>query len=225
MSYRVVVVGGGISGLAAAHRLTELGRDGPYSIDITLLEAGQRLGGTIGTEHISGFLVESGPDSFIAEKPWGLQLCERLGIASNLISLESTRRSIYVVHQGSLIPLPEGFILMAPTRLWPLIRTPLFSWPGKFRMALDLFLPRGSRVEDESIDRTTSTKFIAPRLRQRTDQPWAEPRAQRQISFYFSELGVLCVFALAPWSISPGRDNPTRSSCYSTGRVIVFSIL
>ncbi len=170
MSYRVVVVGGGISGLAAAHRLTELGRDGPYSIDITLLEAGQRLGGTIGTEHISGFLVESGPDSFIAEKPWGLQLCERLGIASNQISLRSTRRNIYVVHQGSLVPLPEGFILMAPTRLLPLIRSPLFSWPGKLRMALDLILPRGSRVEDESMGSFVRRRF-GQELLERVVQP------------------------------------------------------
>jgi len=170
MSYRVVVVGGGISGLAAAHRLMELNRDGPYDLRVTLLEANQRMGGTIGTEHINGFLVESGPDSFIAEKPWGLQLCERLGIASNLISLGSTRRNIYVVHQGSLIPLPEGFILMAPTRLWPLIRTPLFSWPGKLRMALDLFLPRGGKGGDESLGSFVRRRF-GQELLERVAQP------------------------------------------------------
>jgi len=170
MSYRVVVVGGGISGLAAAHRLMELNGKGPYNIQVTLLEADQRVGGTIGTEHLNGYLVESGPDSFIAEKPWGLQLCERLGIASNLISLRSTRQNIYVVHQGSLIPLPEGFIFMAPTRLWPLIRTPLFSWPGKLRMALDLFLPRGSRVEDESMGSFVRRRF-GQELLERVAQP------------------------------------------------------
>ncbi len=170
MSYRVVVVGGGISGLAAAHRLMELNRDGSYDIRVTLLEANQRVGGTIGTEHVSGFLVESGPDSFIAEKPWGLQLCERLGIASNLISLGSTRRNIYVVHQGSLVPLPEGFILMAPTRLWPLIRTPLFSWAGKLRMALELFLPRGGKGGDESLGSFVRRRF-GQELLDRVAQP------------------------------------------------------
>ena len=100
MSYRVVVVGGGISGLAAAHRLMELNGEGSYKIEIALLEADQRVGGAIATEHVNGFLVESGPDSFITEKPWGIQLCERLGIASNLISLRSTRQNIYVVHQA-----------------------------------------------------------------------------------------------------------------------------
>lgn len=170
MSYRAVVVGGGISGLAAAHRLMELNGEGPYNIEVALLEADQRVGGAIATEHVNGFLVESGPDSFIAEKPWGIQLCERLGIASNLISLRSTRQNIYVVHQGSLVPLPEGFILMAPTRLWPLIRTPLFSWPGKLRMALDLILPRGSRVEDESIGSFVRRRF-GQELLERVAQP------------------------------------------------------
>jgi oxygen-dependent protoporphyrinogen oxidase len=170
MSYRVVVVGGGISGLAAAHRLMELNGEGSYKIEIALLEADQRVGGAIATEHVNGFLVESGPDSFITEKPWGIQLCERLGIASNLISLRSTRQNIYVVHQGSLVPLPEGFILMAPTRLWPLIRTPLFSWPGKLRMALDLILPRGSRVEDESMGSFVRRRF-GQELLERVVQP------------------------------------------------------
>ena len=170
MNYRVVVVGGGISGLAAAHRLMELDRDGPHDIRVTLLEANQRMGGTIGTEHVSGFLVESGPDSFIAEKPWGLQLCERLGIASNLISLGFARRKIYVVHQGSLVPLPEGFILMAPTRLWPLIRTPLFSWSAKLRILLELFLPRGRRVEDESMGSFVRRRF-GQELLERVAQP------------------------------------------------------
>ena len=170
MSYRVVVVGGGISGLAAAHRLMELNRDGPHDIRVTLLEANQRVGGTIGTEHVNGFLVESGPDSFISEKPWGLQLCERLGIASNLISLESARQKVYVVHQGSLVPLPEGFILMAPTRLWPLIRTPLFSWPGKLRMALELFLPRGGAGGDESLGSFVRRRF-GQELLERVAQP------------------------------------------------------
>ena len=170
MSYRVVVVGGGISGLAAAHRLMELNRDGPHDIRVTLLEANQRMGGTIGTEHFSGFLVESGPDSFIAEKPWGIQLCERLGIASNLISLGSARRKIYVVHQGSLVPLPEGFILMAPTRLWPLIRTPLFSWPAKLRIALELFLPRGGEGGDESLGSFVRRRF-GQELLDRVAQP------------------------------------------------------
>ncbi len=163
-------MGGGISGLAAAHRLMELSGEVPHNMEVTLLEASERLGGTIGTEHLGGFLVESGPDAFITEKPWGIQLCERLGIASNLISLNSARRNIYVVHQGSLVALPEGFILMAPTRLWPLLRTPLFSWPAKLRVLLELFLPRGRRVEDESMGSFVRRRF-GQELLERVAQP------------------------------------------------------
>ncbi|NIO11886.1 MAG: protoporphyrinogen oxidase [Deltaproteobacteria bacterium] len=171
MSRRIVIIGGGISGLAAAHRLVELkGSDPNDRVELALLEASEHAGGTIGTEHLSGFLVERGPDSFITEKPWAIQLCDRLGITSNLISLSPARRNIYVVYQGRLVPLPEGFILMAPTRLWPLIRTPLFSWPGKLRMAVELFLPRGKSSDDESM-----ASFIRRRFGQELLERVAQP--------------------------------------------------
>lgn len=170
MNFRAIVVGGGISGLAAAHRLTELGRERPDSIDITLLEARQRLGGTIGSERKDGFLIESGPDSFISEKPWGLQLCERLGITASLRSVCPAQQNLYVVHEGSLVPLPQGFVLMAPTQLWSLLRTPLFSWPGKLRMAMDLVLPRGGSDGDESL-----ASFVRRRLGREVLERVAQP--------------------------------------------------
>ncbi len=170
MNRRIVVVGGGISGLAAAHRLTELSREKTLGVEVMLLEAGQRLGGAIATERIGDFLVEAGPDSFITEKPWALRLCERLGIQSRLISTNSSSQTIYVVHNGSLQPLPDGFFLLAPTRLWPLMRTPLFSWGGKFRMALELFLPRGPVDSDESL-----ASFVRRRFGQEVLERVAQP--------------------------------------------------
>ncbi|MBI3062888.1 MAG: FAD-dependent oxidoreductase, partial [Deltaproteobacteria bacterium] len=125
MSRRIIVVGGGIAGLAAAHRLVELDRERSLGLEVKLLEAGPRLGGSIATERVCGFLVEAGPDSFITEKPWALRLCERLGITSGLISTQAAYQKVYVVHRGALQPLPEGFFLLAPTRLWPFLRTPL----------------------------------------------------------------------------------------------------
>ncbi len=65
---RLVVVGGGIAGLAAAHRAVELARERGIALELTLLEARERLGGTIATERMGGFLVEAGPDSFLSEK-------------------------------------------------------------------------------------------------------------------------------------------------------------
>src|SRR5690349_23207077 len=131
---RIVVIGGGIAGLAAAHRIIELAKEKSLSIDLTLLEASQRLGGSIATEKVGDFLVEAGPDSFITEKPWALRLCERLGLTSRLISTQAAYQKIYVAHRGKLVALPEGFFLLAPTRLWPFLQTPLFPWPGKLRM-------------------------------------------------------------------------------------------
>src|ERR1043165_2411923 len=132
---RSVVVGGGIAGLAAANRIAELAKEKSFSVDLTLVETSQRLGGYIATEKIGDFVIEAGPDSFITEKPAALRLCERLGLTPRLISTQAVNQQIYVVHRGRLVPLPEGFFLLAPTRIWPFLKTPLFSPAGKLRMA------------------------------------------------------------------------------------------
>jgi oxygen-dependent protoporphyrinogen oxidase len=148
---RVVVVGGGIAGLAAAHRLTETSRESGRPIAVTLCEAAGRLGGTIRTERADGFLLEAGPDSFISEKPWALALAERIGLGPRLRRTDDRFRRTYVVRGGRLQPLPDGFLLLAPTRVWPIVRSPVFSWRGKLRMALDLVLPRRRGTGDESL--------------------------------------------------------------------------
>jgi len=167
---RVIVVGGGIAGLAAAHRLTELAGANSLNLDIKLLEASSRLGGSIATERVGDFLVEAGPDSFITEKPWALRLCERLGLTSRLVSTQSAHQKIYIVHDGKLVELPEGFFLLAPTQVWPFIQTPLFSWAGKLRMAMELFLPRGEINEDESLGSFVRRRFGSEAL-ERVAQP------------------------------------------------------
>ena len=139
---RVVVVGGGIAGLAAAHRLCELARDEGRALDLVLLEAAARLGGTIRTERVDGFLLEAGADSFISEKPWALALAERIGLGARLRRTDDRFRRTYVVRGGRLRPLPEGFLLLAPTRAWPVLASGVFSWRGKLRLGLDLVLPR-----------------------------------------------------------------------------------
>src|SRR5687767_15030474 len=105
----IVVVGGGIAGLAAAHRAVELARERRTTVELTLLEARERLGGTIATEHVDGFLVESGPDSFLSEKPWALGLCRRLGVEDRLVRTDDRFRRIFVWHRGRLHALPDGF--------------------------------------------------------------------------------------------------------------------
>ena len=166
---RLVVVGGGISGLAAAHRAVEVARERGRPVELTLLEGAERLGGTIRTEHRDGFLVECGPDSFLSEKPWALDLCRRLGLEHRLLRTDDRFRRTYVVFGGRLHPLPDGFQLLAPTRLGPLVASRLFSWPGKLRMALDLVLPRGSDP-DESLG-----SFVRRRLGREALQRVAQP--------------------------------------------------
>jgi protoporphyrinogen/coproporphyrinogen III oxidase len=159
MSRRIVVIGGGIAGLAAAHRLLELRNEQPLDLDVLLLEASNRLGGCIATERVGDFLIEAGPDSFISEKPWALRLCERLGLGPRLVSTQSAHQKIYVVHNGKLLPLPEGFFLLAPTQLAPFVRTPLFSWRGKLRMLAELLIPRGDTNVDESLGAFVRRRF------------------------------------------------------------------
>ncbi|HSK30635.1 MAG TPA: protoporphyrinogen oxidase, partial [Candidatus Limnocylindria bacterium] len=167
---RVIVIGGGIAGLAAAHRAVELSREKSLGLEVLLFEASPRLGGSIATERVGDFLVEAGPDSFITEKPWALRLCERIGLTSRLVSTQSAYQKIYVVHRGKLVALPEGFFLLAPTRLWPFIQTPLFSWTGKLRMAAELFLPRAVALDDESLGAFVRRRFGAEAL-DRVAQP------------------------------------------------------
>ena len=111
---RIVIVGGGISGLAAAHRLTEIASG---KAQVTLLEASSRLGGTLQTQHRDGFLLERGPDSFISEKPEAVALAKRLGLESRLIQTNEQHRRSFIVRNGRLRPVPEGFQLLAPSRI------------------------------------------------------------------------------------------------------------
>ena len=99
-SDRVIVIGGGLSGLAAAHRIHERSRALRRSVDLTVLEAKERLGGVIATERFDGFTLEGGPDSFITNKPWGLDLCERLGLGDRLIETDAEPSSVVRGAQG-----------------------------------------------------------------------------------------------------------------------------
>jgi oxygen-dependent protoporphyrinogen oxidase len=167
---KIAVIGGGVAGLAAAHRAVELARERHVDVELTLVEARDRLGGTIETEHVDGFLVESGPDSFISEKPWALALCRRLGLENRLVRTDDRFRRTFVWHGGRLHPLPDGFQLLAPTRIAPFVTSSLFSWPGKLRMALDLVLPRGAPGGDETLG-----AFVRRRLGREALERVAQP--------------------------------------------------
>lgn len=170
---RVVVVGGGVSGLAAAHRLVELGAQTENRPEVILLEASGRTGGVIRTSRRDGFLLEGGPDSFISEKPAAVELAKRLGIDSRLVETNPARRRSFIVRKGRLRAVPEGFQLLAPSRFWPFVTTGIFSLKGKARMALDLVLPRRAAAnggDDESL-----AQFVRRRLGREALERMAQP--------------------------------------------------
>ncbi len=170
MSERVIVVGAGIAGMAAAYRTVELSRQSGGPVQLTVLDAAGRLGGTIASERSSGFVVEAGADSFLSEKPWALELCERLGISDRLVRTREGNRRTFVAHRGALHPLPEGFLLLAPTKIWPMVFSRLFSWQGKLRMGMDLILPRGPARSDETL-----SSFVTRRLGREALERVAQP--------------------------------------------------
>ena len=163
---KVMIIGSGISGLACAHRLLELKKEKKLDFDLTLLEAGDRLGGTITTEYRDGFILEKGADSFLSEKPWATQLAKRIGIESELIGTQNEFRKSFIAKENDLIPLPEGFYLVAPLQLKSFLASPLLSLPGKLRMCLEPFVPKKQMREDESIGSFIERRFGKEALRQ-----------------------------------------------------------
>jgi len=147
---QVAIVGGGIAGLSAAYFLEKARSDGA-AIEWTLFEKSDRLGGVIRTELRDGYVLEAGPDSFLTIKPDGAQLCRDLGIGDQLVASNDAERKTYIVVRGRLIAIPDGLMFMVPTRVWPMVTTPLFSFATKLRMAAELFSsPNGDRG-DESV--------------------------------------------------------------------------
>jgi protoporphyrinogen/coproporphyrinogen III oxidase len=193
---RVVIVGGGISGLAAAHRLVELGLP---QTQITLIEASERLGGTLETRHRDGFLLERGPDSFISEKPEAVSLAKRLGLESRLIETNEQYRRSFIVRNGRLRPVPEGFQLLAPSRVWPFIITDIFSLSGKLRMAADLVLPRENGKQDESL-----ASFVRRRLGREALERMAQPMVG---GIYTADPETLSLRATLPRFLDMERDH------------------
>jgi len=147
---RVAIIGGGIAGLSAAYYLEKAKQNGAR-LDWVLFEKSDRLGGVIETEQRDGFVLEAGPDSFLTAKPDAARLCAELGLADQLISSNDRDRKTYILVKGQLVPIPQGLEFMVPTRVWPMLTTPLFSLGTKLHMAREWFSARRSEAGDESV--------------------------------------------------------------------------
>jgi oxygen-dependent protoporphyrinogen oxidase len=158
-TWRVAIVGGGLAGLSAAHRLHELCAREQRRHELVLYESSPHWGGIVGTQIIGGYRVEVGADSFITNKPWAVDLCRRLGIDDRLIPTDARYRRSLVLRNGKPVPVPEGFQLLAPLSVGAVLRSPIFSWLGKMRMAWEYFVPRGRNDGDESLASFVRRRF------------------------------------------------------------------
>jgi|HubBroStandDraft_1064217.scaffolds.fasta_scaffold09372_3 oxygen-dependent protoporphyrinogen oxidase len=158
---RLVIVGGGITGLAAAHAAHGQAQARGSAVSVTLLEASPRFGGNLITERTDGFLLDAGPDSWVRAKPHASALARELGLGGQLVGTSEDARRYFIAWAGRLHPVPEGLTLGVPTRLGPLAATALFSWGGKLRMAVEPLVAarRFEGDDDESI-----VDFAARRL-------------------------------------------------------------
>ncbi len=148
---QVVIVGGGIAGLATAFALQERAALSGRALRCVLLEAGRSWGGKIATHHVGDLLIEAGPDSFLSQKPQALELCAALGLSDQVINANEEHKKTFVYSRGRLRELPEGLVLIVPTKLGPFLRSGLLSLPGLGRMALDLVIPAQRAEADESV--------------------------------------------------------------------------
>lgn len=167
---KIIIIGGGIAGLAAAVHLKAGAKSHGKSVDVLLLEKNNRIGGKILTEKHNGFLVEGGPDSFLPEKVWAVNLARHLGLEPEILPSNDQFKGTFIFSGNKLHSLPEGVMLMVPTSFWPMAKSHLISWPGKIRMGMEVFVPKRKFVEDESL-----ASFVTRRLGRECLEKIAEP--------------------------------------------------
>lgn len=169
---KLTIIGGGIAGLSAAYYAT---RNMQYS-KITLLESDSRWGGKIATDRVSfedgadAFIIEGGPDTFLATKTWGVALCKELGLGERLHGTNPYKKNTYVLNRNRLLPLPDGLAMMIPTNVEAILKSRLVSWFSKARMGLDFLLPAKNVNSDESLG-----AFVSRRLGREAYENLIEP--------------------------------------------------
>lgn len=155
---RVIVIGAGITGLAAAWRLKQAFEKSQEPLNLLLLEPSGRMGGAIESVSREGFLLELGPDCFLSEKPRGIGLVWELGLERELIGTRPEDRRSFILRDGRFHEIPEGFYLLGPARLRPFLASPLLSWRGKFRALLEPLKPAHPK-SDESLGAFVRRRF------------------------------------------------------------------
>ena len=176
---QVIIIGGGVAGLGAAYKLRRAAEAG-HDVDFVLVESCGRLGGKLATDLVEDpetggvFVVDGGSDSFLTDKPAVHRVAKQLGIFEDEASTCDENKKTFIVKNGQLVEMPDGIMMFAPTKIIPMATTKLYSWPAKFRMALDLVIPKKKLVpgvrEDESLE-----SFVVRRLGRESLDRLAEP--------------------------------------------------
>lgn len=169
-SRHVVVIGGGISGLSSAFYLHKYGVERGLDLKVTLVEKDASFGGKIMTLHRDGFVIEKGPDSFLARKLPMIDLARELELEDELVATSPDKKQTYIMHHGKLHKMPPGLSLGIPTQITPFLKTGLISVPGKLRAGMDLFIPKRTDQSDESLG-----SFLSRRLGFEVLENIAEP--------------------------------------------------
>jgi oxygen-dependent protoporphyrinogen oxidase len=166
----VVIIGGGITGLSAAFYVRRMAADKGIPVHVTIVEKSRSLGGRINTLRKDGFVIEKGPDSFLARKLPIIHLITELGLEEELVRTNPNAKKTYILHDNKLHRMPPGLVLGIPTEVMPFVGTTLLSPAGKARAALDLILPRRQSTDDESLGH-----FLERRLGSEVLKRIAEP--------------------------------------------------
>ncbi len=180
----IIIIGGGIAGLGAAYKVRRAAEAG-LSVTFTLVEKDDRLGGKIHTDIASDpdggrYIADGGSDSFLTDKTAVHRVARLLGVFDDEVATRDETKKTFIVKSGRLVEMPDGMMMFAPTKLVPLATTSLYSWPAKFRMALDLVLPRKVRwAEGETAQDHDETleSFVVRRLGREALDRLAEPLA------------------------------------------------
>ncbi len=179
---RVIIIGGGSAGLGAAYKVRRAVEAG-HDVGCILIEKSDRLGGKLATDVIEdpeggSYVVDGGSDAFVSTKPAIARIARMLGIADEMVPAREENKKTLIVKGKRLIEMPDGIMMFAPTKLVPLATTSLYSWPAKFRMALDWFLPRavtwaeGETAQDHD---ETLESFVVRRMGRESLDRLAEP--------------------------------------------------
>ncbi len=167
---QVVIVGAGIAGLSAAYAVQQRAREKNLPVTCTIVDAASYVGGKILTHHINDYVIEAGPDSFLSQKPWALELCRKLGLSDQIINTNPTEKKAFVYSKGQLRELPEGLVVIRPSNVGAFLKNGLVSLPGLLRMAGDYVLPVNRSDKDESL-----ASFFSRRLGREAFDRFIEP--------------------------------------------------